>query len=312
MPEQPLPLPAFHHSELDSLYKKGLYIEETVLQAILDLDRPTLIADLELILKDSTQNYTAFEAAYQEGPGYDFGDAPLHALMLLGELKATEALPAILAWLSGDEAFLEFWLGDHLTATIWEPIYKLLPDETGLTENFLKKQGLNQFAQAAVADALVQLALHRPEQRPYVVELFKRVFEQFNETPASEGEDFISLLVNSAVELTATELIPVISDLYDKGLLDDFMAGSKEETLADLQHHDRNYLQEVLGIIERYRHITTHWAGYKDDEEKNDWTDWEEDEKQEPIRVAPKTGRNDPCPCGSGKKYKKCCLSKEE
>jgi len=24
-------------------------------------------------------------------------------------------------------------------------------------------------------------------------------------------------------------------------------------------------------------------------------------------RVAQKVGRNDPCPCGSGKKYKKCC-----
>ena len=24
-------------------------------------------------------------------------------------------------------------------------------------------------------------------------------------------------------------------------------------------------------------------------------------------REAPKVGRNDPCPCGSGKKYKKCC-----
>ncbi|HNY18141.1 MAG TPA: SEC-C metal-binding domain-containing protein, partial [Treponemataceae bacterium] len=23
-----------------------------------------------------------------------------------------------------------------------------------------------------------------------------------------------------------------------------------------------------------------------------------------------KTGRNDPCPCGSGKKYKNCCLGK--
>ena len=22
----------------------------------------------------------------------------------------------------------------------------------------------------------------------------------------------------------------------------------------------------------------------------------------------PKVGRNDPCPCGSGKKYKKCCM----
>ena len=28
----------------------------------------------------------------------------------------------------------------------------------------------------------------------------------------------------------------------------------------------------------------------------------------EPVRRdAPKVGRNDPCPCGSGKKYKKCC-----
>ena len=24
-------------------------------------------------------------------------------------------------------------------------------------------------------------------------------------------------------------------------------------------------------------------------------------------RLAPKVGRNDPCPCGSGKKYKHCC-----
>ena len=26
------------------------------------------------------------------------------------------------------------------------------------------------------------------------------------------------------------------------------------------------------------------------------------------VHRAPKTGRNDPCPCGSGKKFKKCCL----
>jgi len=26
----------------------------------------------------------------------------------------------------------------------------------------------------------------------------------------------------------------------------------------------------------------------------------------------PKTGRNDPCPCGSGKKYKRCCLDKDQ
>ena len=30
-------------------------------------------------------------------------------------------------------------------------------------------------------------------------------------------------------------------------------------------------------------------------------------QKQQPVRVEKKIGRNDPCPCGSGKKYKNCC-----
>ena len=29
--------------------------------------------------------------------------------------------------------------------------------------------------------------------------------------------------------------------------------------------------------------------------------------KPSPVRAKNKVGRNDPCPCGSGKKYKKCC-----
>ena len=41
--------------------------------------------------------------------------------------------------------------------------------------------------------------------------------------------------------------------------------------------------------------------------------EYEEDEEIDPLepgvtyrRSSPKVGRNDPCPCGSGKKYKKC------
>lgn len=39
----------------------------------------------------------------------------------------------------------------------------------------------------------------------------------------------------------------------------------------------------------------------EDDEEGFD------DAPVQPVRTGPKIGRNDPCPCGSGKKYKKCC-----
>lgn len=39
---------------------------------------------------------------------------------------------------------------------------------------------------------------------------------------------------------------------------------------------------------------------------ENDYIDPSAGEKQMPVKVGPKIGRNDPCPCGSGKKYKNC------
>jgi preprotein translocase subunit SecA len=35
----------------------------------------------------------------------------------------------------------------------------------------------------------------------------------------------------------------------------------------------------------------------------------EEEAPKKPLRKEKQIGRNDPCPCGSGKKYKKCCGS---
>ena len=34
--------------------------------------------------------------------------------------------------------------------------------------------------------------------------------------------------------------------------------------------------------------------------------------KKQPVRKEKKVGPNDPCPCGSGKKYKKCCMQKDK
>lgn len=33
--------------------------------------------------------------------------------------------------------------------------------------------------------------------------------------------------------------------------------------------------------------------------------------KPQPVVAAPEPGRNEPCHCGSGRKYKKCCLGRE-
>ena len=51
----------------------------------------------------------------------------------------------------------------------------------------------------------------------------------------------------------------------------------------------------------RTRHEELDGAGHD-----NDYIDPSTPAKQEPVKVGPKIGRNDPCPCGSGKKYKNC------
>ncbi len=52
-------------------------------------------------------------------------------------------------------------------------------------------------------------------------------------------------------------------------------------------------------------------AGVEPDEAE-DISDFERLMNPVPPARSQKVGRNDPCPCGSGKKYKRCCADKEE
>ena len=65
---------------------------------------------------------------------------------------------------------------------------------------------------------------------------------------------------------------------------DRFMKRQKQEKLADLAKRARG----------------------KDDVEAEEELIKQTD-KVEPLKAQAEPGRNDPCPCGSGKKYKKCC-----
>jgi hypothetical protein len=60
--------------------------------------------------------------------------------------------------------------------------------------------------------------------------------------------------------------------------------------------------EHVSRIDEAFERSAPMWTAVDDD-----WV-----EEHLPIRTpavrAPRPGRNDPCPCGSGKKHKRCCL----
>ncbi len=78
----------------------------------------------------------------------------------------------------------------------------------------------------------------------------------------------------------------------------------------------------LLGYVGRMGEDMSHALAYlqeDDEEEEEDEKDQEEEDDQEypPLRLAPDrrkgkpVSRNAPCPCGSGKPYKHCCLGRE-
>ena len=71
--------------------------------------------------------------------------------------------------------------------------------------------------------------------------------------------------------------------------------GSWEDTAG--KHDDELRLLESICV----QHEIDHLYGK---------TILDREDKQEPMVVKDKLGRNDPCYCGSGKKYKKCCINK--
>lgn len=71
--------------------------------------------------------------------------------------------------------------------------------------------------------------------------------------------------------------------VYDKALLYKNMVAAKADWLYQLEQWKAIFTEEELKAL------------YKEQKESGT------------IRKEKKIGRNDPCPCGSGKKYKKCC-----
>ena len=93
------------------------------------------------------------------------------------------------------------------------------------------------------------------------------------------------------------------TDIVDKGYVTRcYEQDSIEETLANLQNNRR--LQIITDAIESMGW----WACFQPPRNKDDNSSLYAQDGDVFTPKKAKVGRNDPCPCGSGKKYKKCCL----
>lgn len=305
--------PKFNHPEINYLYNFGLRIPHEKLKEIIALPRASLTEDLENMFLDAVNRFDYFSKKECLEETNTF---VLHAIFLLKEINALESLPKIISFLEYDDEFLEFWLGDHKTDTLWQFFYGLGFNNTASLKQLLLKPGADTYIKTAVSQALSQMILHHPEKRNVISTIYSDVFTANLAANLDDNlidSDFLGLTIGDTIDCGLNELLPVIQQLFEKkyiplGINGNFIEVEKDFAKTSTRDQKRN----LYNIFELYDAVLNSWAGYnKGVKDRYEFDDDYDNRSTIPQQaVSTKIGRNEPCPCGSGKKYKKCCIDK--
>jgi hypothetical protein len=142
--------------------------------------------------------------------------------------------------------------------------------------------------------------------------------------PTEDDTDLVALFGRALVRQFSFEAIEPLrqtilrfpDDHEIASLRDDLIVACElmETTVPELEQWKKDSQHAHEERARRLAELARDLADEEFDEEEEDYEYDEEDysDGPAPIRREQATvGRNDPCPCGSGKKYKKCCLGKQ-
>ncbi len=317
--------PDFHFpKEMQWLYENNLSIDRGKIEKILQLDNQLLIEDLKKVLLDSIYRFDFFRNKEEE-EGYqdDFFDFPQHALLLLGTLNIEKSLEDILEILKLDNSYKDFWWGDFINDFLEPIIYNAEKTQSEkLFFEFLKLPNINAYNKAVVGENLAKVISFQPEKRTYYIQQYRELLQhciKYAEDEDLIDTEFLGFVISDITDLGFHELLPEIKQLFELEIVGFWICGHYKDIANDIKK-PRNFNLEFTNkdIYARYDELKKY-----EQENDEDWDDeleevydeellnrFLENDFQQPIEKPAKIGRNDPCPCGSGKKYKKCCLNK--
>lgn len=218
--------------------------------------------------------------------------APIHACWALGQLRAEEAIPGLLELMRLEDSECLSEDLPHILAMIgsaaFEPVARFFANE---------KKG--NWARITAAITLKQIAKVHPETR---LECIARLTQQL-ESYAQQDGTLNAFIVCELLELEAQDATSLMERAFAEGPIDETLLGDWED------------VEIRLGLK----------AKRTKPRKPNQFTELgEQFLKLMAMNPAPsaafvpqtppalkttkvKVGRNEPCPCGSGQKYKKCC-----
>ncbi|MFZ6861779.1 DUF1186 domain-containing protein [Undibacterium sp. Ji67W] len=238
------------------------------------------------------------------------GDYMLHmyAMHLLASWRATDAYLPMLAIGSFADDVIDSMMGDVVTETYGRCLASVCDGNVELLKQRFEDEQTSIWSRTAALIAwqvrVIAGENDRTELLNYLSVRGELIAQQRKHADHGDAV-LLETIVDVATVLCASEMSEQVNRWFADQLLDPQMS-------------DQDWFNEHISLnYEASRALELeHGKGYVRDVEKEMgwWSGFHKETKanfrniytQHTIRKEPKIGRNDPCPCGSGKKYKKC------
>jgi hypothetical protein len=253
------------------------------------------------------------------------------AIYLLSYFRETRAYENIIkiACLPDEEIF--DLLGDTVTEDFKNILASVCDGNIEPIKKVIENSSLNEYVRVEALESLLILLNHGVIKREELVFYFKELFNGKLEVDYSYVWDALprccSLIHPKEFKEDIEKAVAdgkVMEIIADLNFMNKQLQRTVEDVLIELKQ-DEDY----SFITEKDVYSLERWVGgfyldedYDDDEYEmgvnriitevmNKYIN-QEASVSVPFKKESSVGRNDPCPCGSGKKYKKCCLGKKE
>ncbi len=236
-----------------------------------------------------------------------------YALFFLGQFREKSCFPLIMQLASVDSEVLDYLLGDAITENLADILYITYNGDLEIIKEAVKNPALNEYARSGMLRVMGQLYLDGNVAKEELQEFIRQIVNEEEEI----GDYIYSELAILICQCHFIEMLPELWKLYESDRADPFVNGYYEDCVDQMfQYEERRLCEESIDVG-----IMRGWAMFKQESKTQKQKKLTEKDLREFSRMlklhqsAPhskKVGRNDPCPCGSGKKYKKCCLNKPQ
>ncbi len=235
--------------------------------------------------------------------------AHLYAMFLLAQFRETRAYPLIVRFASLPDDLPDTLCGDFLTEGLGRVLASVCGGDLSGIQSLIENAEICAWVRVAGLIALVTLVGSGQKSHEEIVDYFRHLFRGGLVREWSNAWD---ALVSCAVDLYPEELIDDIRRACAERLVDPGYI-SIEDVERDLPLGKDRALARLAAnrhhrLVEDTVAEMSWWYCFQDHSREREPA---KSPAISPVRTTPKVGRNDPCPCGSGRKYKKCCGAPE-